>query len=205
MSTKLRQRTRQLLGIFKKCGVLRAGDLKKYGMSRSSLSRLVQIGLIVRIGRGLYTLADAENATGFRGFVEASKKAPHGVICLLSALVFHELTTQAPFEVWMTFDVKARIPKSTAVSIRAIRSSGRAFDEGIEVHRIEGVKVRIYNPAKTVVDCFKFRNKFGLDVALEALRDCLEQRKCTSEDIWKYAKICRVEKIIRPYLEALSS
>lgn len=201
---KLRQRTRQLIGIFKKCGVLCAGDLKKYGMSRSSLSRLVQLGLITRIGRGLYSQANAENATEFRGFVEARKKAPHGVICLFSALVFHELTTQAPFEVWMSFDVKARIPQSTAVPIRAIRASGRALKEGIEVHRIEGVNVRIYCPAKTVVDCFKFRNKFGLDVALEALKDCLEQRKCTSEDILKYAKICRVEKIVRPYLEALS-
>jgi predicted transcriptional regulator of viral defense system len=134
---------------------------------------------------------------------EAAKKVPKGVICLLSALNFHNLTTEIPFEVWMTIDVKAWMPKSDAIPLRIVRFSKEALTAGIEEHIVEGVKVRIYNPAKTVADCFKFRNKIGLDTALESLRECWRQKRCTIDQIWKYAGICRVANVMRPYLDSL--
>jgi len=134
---------------------------------------------------------------------EASKKIPHGVICLLSALRFYGLTTQAPFEVWVAVDVKARKPRSDGLPLRIVRFSGAALRSGVEDQLIQGVKVRVYSPAKTVADCFKYRNKTGLDVALEALRECWRERRCTMDDLWRYAKICRVSNVMRPYLESL--
>jgi predicted transcriptional regulator of viral defense system len=124
------------------------------------------------------------------------------VVCLLSALQFHDLTTQAPFQVWLAIDRKAWLPKEPRLPIRIVRFSGPALEKGIEEHIIEGVSVKVYNPAKTVADCFKYRNKIGLDVALEALRDCRRERKCTNYDLWEYAKICRVANVMKPYLEA---
>jgi len=128
---------------------------------------------------------------------------PSGIICLLSALRFHGLTTQSPYEIWMAIGHKARSPKKPGIPIRITRYSGKSLTSGVEQHKIEGVSIRVYNPAKTVADCFKFRNKIGLDVALEALRDCYRSRKCTMDELWKYAKICRVANIMKPYLESL--
>jgi predicted transcriptional regulator of viral defense system len=142
--------------------------------------------------------------TEFHSLEEACKRVPHGIVCLLSALRFHGLTTQAPFEVWLAIDRKARLPRLGALPLRIVRFSGRALKEGVEEHRIEGVPVKTYNPAKTVADCFKYRNKIGLDVALEALRDCRRQRKCTNDELWRYAKVCRVANVMRPYMEALT-
>jgi len=113
------------------------------------------------------------------------------------------LTTQSPFEIWIAIDHKARYPKESMLPIRVVRFSGKALTSGVEQHRIEGVPVRMYGPAKTIADCFKYRNKIGLDVALEALRDCYRSRKCTMDELWKYAKICRVANIMKPYLESL--
>jgi predicted transcriptional regulator of viral defense system len=124
------------------------------------------------------------------------------VICLLSALQFHDLTTQAPFEVWMAIDVRARRPRGTTPPLRIVRFSGRALTEGVEVHEIEGVRVRVYGPAKTVADCFKYRNKIGLDVALEALRDYRRQHPAGMDELWHFAHTCRVSNVMRPYLEA---
>jgi predicted transcriptional regulator of viral defense system len=136
--------------------------------------------------------------------VEASKRVPKGIICLLSALQFHGLTTQAPFEVWMAIDNKARQPQVDYPSLRIVRFSGESLKAGIQEEEIEGVSIKIYNPAKTVADCFKYRNKIGLDVAIEALRDCRRQRLCSNDELWKYAKICRVTNIMKPYLEAIA-
>lgn len=122
---------------------------------------------------------------------------------MLSALRFHNLTTQSPFEVWMAVDRKARRPRSDSPPLRIVRFSGEALKVGVEEHRIEGVTVSVYCPAKTVADCFKYRNKIGLDVALESLRDCWRERRCTMSDLWCYAKICRVANVMRPYLESL--
>jgi predicted transcriptional regulator of viral defense system len=124
------------------------------------------------------------------------------VICLLSALQFHDLTTQAPFEVWMAIDVRARRPRGKAPPLRIVRFSGKALTAGVETHRIEGVRVRVYGPAKTVADCFKYRNKIGLDVALEALRDYRRAHPGGLDELWKFAQICRVANVMRPYLEA---
>jgi len=157
---------------------------------------------VERVGRGLYRLARAETSEHIT-LAEAAKLVPNGVVCLLSALSFHGLTTQIPHEVWMAIDVKARRPKVAGVPLRIVRFSGKALTAGVEIHRIDGVPVKITCPAKTVADCFKYRNKIGLDVALEALRECRRQRKCSLEDLWHYAKICRVANVMKPYLEAI--
>jgi len=157
---------------------------------------------VERVGRGLYRLAQAETSE-YITLAEAAKLVPNGVVCLLSALSFHGLTTQIPHEVWMAIDVKARRPKVAGVPLRIVRFSGKALTAGVEIHRIDGVPVKITCLAKTVADCFKYRNKIGLDVALEALRECRRQRKCSLEDLWHYAKICRVANVMKPYLEAI--
>jgi predicted transcriptional regulator of viral defense system len=126
------------------------------------------------------------------------------VVCLLSALRFHNLTTQAPAEVWLAIDNKAYRPQVDSLPLRLVHFSGAAFTAGIEEQQIEGVSVKIYNPAKTVADCFKYRHKIGLDVALEALKDCLRQRRCSYNDLWRYAEVCRVTQVMKPYLEALA-
>ena len=132
----------------------------------------------------------------------ACKLVPRGVICLLSALQFHDLTTQAPFEVWMAIDVRARRPRRKTPPLRIVRFSGEALTAGVETHKVEGVPVRVYGPAKTVADCFKYRNKIGLDVALEALRDYRREHPGGMDELWHFARICRVANVMRPYLEA---
>lgn len=147
--------------------------------------------------------ADAQ-PTANVSLAQAARRVPHGIVCLLSALRFHEIGTANPFEVWMALDQGVRHPQVEYPPLRIVRLSGRALKEGIERHRIEGVRVAIYNPAKTVADCFKYRNKIGLDVAIEALRDRLRSKKCTRAQLWQYAKVCRVTEVMRPYLAALS-
>lgn len=192
----------QIIQIVKRQGIIRPRDMDEYNIHRKYIHVLYSRGMLIRIGRGLYTLPDTEPSEN-RSIAEACKRMPSGIICLLSALRFHELTTQSPYEVWMAIDNKARSPKELGIPIRIARYSGEVLTSGIEQHKIEGVSIRVYSPAKTVADCFKFRNKIGLDVALEALRDCHQSRKCTMDDLWKYAKICRVAKIMKPYLESL--
>ena len=140
--------------------------------------------------------------TEYHSIIEVCSKLPKGVICLLSALRFHEIGTQAPHEVWIALDRRAARPRASHPKTRIVRFSGKALTKGIDQHTIEGIQVRIYNPAKTVADCFKYRNKIGLDVALESLREVLRFRKCSTDELWKYAKICRVTKTLRPYMEA---
>lgn len=181
--------------------MLRVRDLTSRGIHPEYLRRLCRKGLLTRTGRGLYIAADAEISV-HHGLAQAAKWVPHGVICLLSALQFHELGTQSPFEVWMALDRRAARPRLGYPPLRIMRFSGKALMEGVEEHGIEGVQVGIYSAAKTVADCFKYRNKIGLDIAMEALRDCREQKKCSNDDLWQYAKICRVANVMRPYLEA---
>lgn len=192
----------KVLKLLNREGVLRSRDLAEHGVPREYLRILQEKGKIQRSGRGLYMLADAD-VTQQHSVVEAAKKVPAGVICLLSALRLHDLTTQAPFEVWMAIDVKAWKPKVDHPPLRIVRFSGQALTEGIQTRKIEGISVRFYNPAKTVADCFKYRNKIGLDVALEALRDCRRKRKATMDELWAAAKVCRVAKVMQPYLESL--
>jgi predicted transcriptional regulator of viral defense system len=193
----------QLLEILERQSILRPRDLDAYGIPRNYLARLHQRGLVARVGRGLYMLPQAD-ITRHHTLVEVSQRVPHGIICLLSALHYHGLTTQAPFAVWLAIDNKAHRPRLQSLPVRLVRFSGPALTEGVEETQIEGVTVKIYNPAKTVADCFKYRHKIGLDVAIEALKDCRRQQKCTVTDLWHYAEICRVTAVIKPYLEVLS-
>lgn len=195
--------THQVLEMVKEKGMLRPRDLGRYGIPRAYLSRLCKRGLLQRVNRGLYVLPGAEQ-TEHHTLVEACKRIPNGVLCLLSALRFHQLTTQAPFQVWMALKGTTWHPRIDRPRMRFVRFSGLAFETGIEQHKIEGVSVKVYNPAKTVADCFKYRNKIGLDVALEALRECRQERKCTNDELWEYAKVCRVSKVMRPYMEAMT-
>ncbi len=194
-------RTQRILELVEQVGVLRPRDLDAHGIPRIYLSRLCERGLLDRVGRGLYVLPDAE-VSEHHTLAEAGKRVPHGVVCLLSALRFHGLTTQSPSEVWLAIGNKTWRPQVDYPPIRFVRFSKRSLEAGVEEHSIEGVLVRIYNPAKAVADSFKYRNKIGLDVALEALRDCRRQRRCTNDELWHYAKICRVANVMRPYMEA---
>ena len=194
--------TKKVLGLLKERGGLRSLDLAKLGISREMLRYLYKRGLIERAGRGLYRLGGQMEE--HRTLIEASNLVPKGVVCLLSALRFHEIGTQEPYEVWMALLNSAWRPRIKSLCLRFVYPSGKAFSEGIEVHDFPGGRIRVYNPAKTVADTFKFRNKIGLDVAIEALRDCLRSHKATRDELWHYAKICRVQKIMKPYIEALS-
>jgi predicted transcriptional regulator of viral defense system len=200
---KRQTREQQVIELVRQKRVLRSRDLEPHGIPRVYLSRLHKKGILDRVGRGLYVLADA-STTRHQTLVEASRRVPHGVVCLLSALQFHELTTQLPTEVWMAIDEKSWLPKVDRPVIRFVRFSGKAQNEGIEEHTVDNVPVKVYNAAKTIADCFKYRNKIGLDVAMEALRDCVRDRKCTMDQLWHYAKICRVANVMRPYLESLA-
>ena len=197
-----RSKAEEVLELIGRMGVVRPRDLAAHGIRRDRLAPLVRRGLIDRVGRGLYMLANAD-VTEHHSLAEASKRVPNGVVCLLSALSYHEIGTQNPFQVWMAVSRTARAPRADADAIRILRFSGPALEYGVEEHEIEGVPVRIYSPAKTVADCFKYRNKTGLDVALEALRECRRQRKATMDDLWRAAQVCRVSRVMRPYLESL--
>jgi predicted transcriptional regulator of viral defense system len=183
-------------------GMVRPRDIEAIGLPREYLVRLHRQGKLNRSGRGIYTLPDA-NVTERHSYAEVAKRVPDAAICLLSALVFHEITTQSPASVWIALRKGARTPVLTSPSLRIVRLSGPSLTEGIENHQVEGVPVRVYSAAKTVADCFKFRNKIGLDVAIEALKDSLRQKKANANEIYRYAKVCRVSNVIRPYMEAL--
>jgi len=183
-------------------GIVRPRDIEAIGLPREYLLRLHRQGKIVRSGRGLYSLPDA-TITERHSYAEAARRVPGSIFCLLSALAFHEITTQSPASVWIALPQGARRPTISSLSLRVVRLSGASLTEGIEKHKVEGVPIRVYSVAKTVADCFKFRNKIGLDVAIEALKDSLGQKKATINEIYRYARICRVSKVIRPYMEAL--
>jgi len=187
----------------RKTGILRPKELKRLGARQETLWRLYKQGKLERVGRGVYGLPD-RSVSEQHSLAEAAKKVPNGVICLLSALRFHNLTTQSPFEVWMALDHKAWRPRpGPGLAFRFHRFSGTALTAGIERYVVDGVPVKVYGIAKTVADCFKFRNKVGLDVALEALRETRRGRRATSDELWRYARICRVANVMRPYLESL--
>lgn len=184
-------------------GVLRPRDVAANGISRTRIQRLSESGELERVGRGLYVPAGAK-ITEHHTLVEAAARVPSGVVCLLSALAFHNLTTQSPHEVWLAIDVKARKPSVDWPPLRIVRFSGAARTSGVETHVIEGVEVRITSRAKTVADCFKYRNKIGTDVAIEALRGYLGKRGRSMDELQHAAEVCRVGRVIRPYLEALA-
>jgi predicted transcriptional regulator of viral defense system len=184
-------------------GALRARDARASGISSLGLARLVEAGKLDHVGRGLYVPAKAK-ITENHTLVEAAARVPHGIVCLLSALQFHNIGTQNPHEVWLAIDVKAWKPVSDWPPLRIVRFSGVALAYGVETHKLEGIDVRITSREKTVADCFKYRNKIGLDVALEALREYLRSRKRSIDQLTKAAEACRVARVMRPYLEALA-
>jgi predicted transcriptional regulator of viral defense system len=193
--------TERILSLAARQPLVRPRDVEALGIAREFLLRLHREGILVRPARGVYALAES-SVTEHHTLAIAAKRVPRGVVCLLSALRFYGLTTQDPHEVWIAIDFKAHKPSIESPALRVLRFSGRALTEGVDTHVIEGVQVRIYCPAKTVADCFKYRNKIGVDVAIEALRDALRMRKATVDEIHRFAKICRVANVMRPYLEA---
>jgi predicted transcriptional regulator of viral defense system len=189
--------------LVRKQGLLRARDLSARGIPRSYLRRLQDKGAIEKLGPGLY--ADVKNEpTENHSLVEVAMRVPHGVMCLLSALRFHGLTTQAPFQVWLAIDSHAWRPKQSSPPLRIVHMGEDALKAGVETHKIENIDVPIFSASKTVVDCFKYRNKIGLDVALEALKEFRASKKWNHDELWRHAKICRVANVMRPYLEALA-
>lgn len=192
----------ETLEIIRRLGVVRPGDLEARGIPRGRIYRLVRQGLVERKARGLYVASD-HDPTAEHSLAQVAKQVPRGVICLLSALQYHELTTQLPHEVWVAIPEKARHPRIEVPPLRVVRFSGPALTQGAETHEIEGVPVRITSVAKTLADCFKYRNKIGLDVALEALREAWRERRVTMDEIDRFSQICRVQRVMRPYLEAL--
>lgn len=191
----------KVLQVARNQSVFRAGDVRDAADPRSTLRRMAARGEIVRVGRGLYALPDAE-ISGNHSLAEAAKRYPGGVICLTSALFFHGIGTQMPYETWMMRPDRKMTPNKE-FPIRFVYGTGAAFSYGIEKHRIEGAEVSIYAPAKTVADCFKYRNKIGLDVATEALREGWRAKRFTMDELWHAAKVCRVQSIIQPYVEML--
>lgn len=195
--------TEELLERIGEGGVFRTSDLEALGISRSTVQRMVERGEAEQISHGLYRLVDGL-LTEHYGLAAVQKKIPDGIICLLSALLFHDIGTQLPRQVWVAIDPKARKPKPPGVPIRVVRFSGANATYGIETHTLMGVPVRITSIPRTVVDCFRYRNKVGMDVALEALQDVISRRMTTRDAILRTAEVCRAKTVIRPYLEAMS-
>ncbi|MBI3102092.1 MAG: AbiEi antitoxin N-terminal domain-containing protein [Burkholderiales bacterium] len=193
-----------VLALAERQPLLRARDLAKRGLPTMVLSRLVSAGQLERIARGVYSLP-GHALSEHRSLAETALRVPRGVVCLLSALRVHGIGTQAPFEVWVAIPAHTPTPRLGRSALRVVRMSGAALTEGIEPVEIDGVQVPVFNPAKTVADCFKYRNKIGLDVALEALRDGWSQRKLTMDALWHYATVNRVANVMRPYLESVTT
>lgn len=192
----------EIIKTAQKKGIIRPRDIEKLGIPREYLLRLFKKGELERIGRGLYSLP-GRPVSEHMSLAEVSAKYPHTVVCLLSALSFHGVTTQLPFEVWLAIERGKWKPIQDYPPLRIISVSGRAFSYGVEAHAIQGVSVNIYSTAKTIADCFKFRNNIGIDVAVEALKQAWSEKRCTMDELWEAAKACRVSNIIRPYMEAI--
>ena len=183
--------------------VLRAADVRAQGWSPQLLIRLHQAGKLHRLGRGLYALPDAQ-VTEHQTLIEVCQRVPKAVLCLLSALQWHEIGTQLPHEVWIALPEGTQAPALGYPALRITRLRGAAYSDGIQTVTEHGAPIRVYSTAKTVTDCFKFRNKIGLDVALEALKDAWRSRKVTMDELGHFAKINRVERVMQPYLEAVT-
>ena len=203
MSPTSTQRT-HALDLLKSQGMLRQKDFVAEGIGPETLARLVREEAVVRPARGLYQLADARIEAA-HSLAEAAILVRRGVICLISALQYHELTLQMPAAVWMAIERTAWRPKIDYPRIRFVRFTGPALKDGVERHVIEGVAVPITNPARSIVDCFRYRGKVGLDVAMEGLREGLRRGRCTPDDLWRHARTARVWPVMRPYVEAMVS
>jgi predicted transcriptional regulator of viral defense system len=194
---------RQALRTIARLGLARPRELEARGISRAQLSRLVAEGLVLRQARGIYVAVD-HAPTELHTLAQVAKRVPEAVFCLLTALRFHELTTQSPAEVWIALPEKARKPRLDSLRLAVARFSGPALTEGIQERRVEGVAIRVTSAAKTVADCFKYRNKIGIDVAIEALRDFTRRHRGGATELARFARLCRVSRVMQPYLDSVS-
>jgi predicted transcriptional regulator of viral defense system len=185
-------------------GTLTAREAARRGIHSQVLTRLVRDGTLERVGRGRYRLPHAP-VTEHHALALAAAAVPDGVVCLLSALAFHGIGTQLPSRVWIAVDRRARRPTISWPRLRVVRFGGEALSAGVEAHEVEGVPVQVYSPPKTVADLFKYRNKLGLDVALEALTEVWRERRATVDELLECARVCRVERVMMPYLQAIVS
>ena len=192
----------RILSLARQKGLLRASDLDAIEAPRVVLTRLIEGGLLERVSRGLYRLP-SHPGSEHEGLATIAAKVPQAVFCLLTALQFHELTTQLPRQVWIAMPRGSHLPRLDYPPIKMVQMTGAVYTAGIEEHLRDGVTLRVYSAAKTVADCFKHRNKIGLEVALEALKDARAKRMASADDLWRYAKVCRVANVMRPYLEAI--
>ena len=199
---KEESKRQQVIDLVRGQPVIRPRDLKEHGLPKDYLYILAQEGIIERVGRGLYQWPNKDLGR-HHSLVEISKLAPNAVVALLSALNYHNMTTQNPHQIWLAIDRKAWRPEISYPPVRFVTMSAESLHSGVETHLIEGLPIKVFNPAKTVVDCFKYRGKVGLDVALEALREGWSAGKFTIDKLQSYAKICRVQKVMQPYLESL--
>jgi len=196
------ERTQRIIELARKAGIIRPRDVEALGIPREYLLRLYRRGILTRLGRGLYALPEALTSESIT-LAEVGKRLPQGVVCLISALQFHNLTTQISPRVWIAMESGKWKPEFDYPPLELVRMSGPAFCYGVEENEVNRVPVKVYSPAKTVADCFKFRNKIGLDVAIEALRETWRYRRATMDEIWEASEVCRVANVIRPYLEAI--
>ena len=193
----------QALRVIRRMGIARPRDLARFGIHRAQLARIVEAGLVERFSRGVYVLKGHDFSADVAAAI-VTTRVPAAVICLITALRLHDLTTQQPHEVWIALPEKARRPELDYPRLRVARFSGAALTDGIERRRIEGVEVRIYSAAKTVADCFKYRNKIGVDVAVEALRDYTRRHRGGAGELAHFARVCRVTRVMQPYLDSLA-
>ena len=193
----------KLSPLLRKKSVIRTRDLARLGLPRTALAVPLADGVISRLSHGVYSVVGHDISEN-HSLAQAAVRVPRGIVCLLSALVFHDLTTQSPHEVWLAIDRKARQPAEGFPPLHVVRFGGEALNAGTAIHQIDGVPVRITTPAKTVADCFKYRNKIGISVAVEALRDGWTKRRFTMDELWAMARVCRVHNVIRPYVESLA-
>jgi predicted transcriptional regulator of viral defense system len=190
--------------VLKLHGIARLTELRAEGVTAATMSRMERDGEVLRLARGLYQLPDAP-LDAHHSLAEAAKRLPKGVVCLVSALAFHELTDQMPRHVWMAIGHKDWAPKMKVTPVRLVRFADRLLADSVEIHTVEGVPVKVFGVAKTIADCFRYRSKIGLSVAIEGLQEALRQRKATPGEIARYAEHGAVATVIRPYLEALTA
>lgn len=193
--------SQRILDLLTRKGMLRPIDLDAIGIPRVVLTRMCKAGQLEKIGRGLYRLPGL--GSEHESLAAIATKLPQAVFCLLTALQFHELTTQLPRQVWIALPRGSHTPRIDYPPIKMVQFNGESFSAGIEAVERDQVKLQVYCVAKTIADCFKHRNRIGLDVALEALKEARAKKMASADDLWRYAKICRVANVMRPYLEAI--
>lgn len=196
--------TSAVLRLAREQGLISARDLAGKKIPRATLTRLVSHGRLIKVSRGVYARPGWPESE-HQYLAEVAVRSKNGVFCLLTALSFHRLTTQSPRELWLAIPNKSHPPKLDYPPLRVVRFSSMTLTEGVEEHAVDGVRIKVFSVAKTVADCFKYRNKIGLDVALEALKECRRERRASNDELWHFAKVCRVANVMRPYLESVGT